>query len=55
MKYPEKVKRQLDRIPDVRYPGRMSNDFRPDGMSDVTCRTGGPSACPREREPRGTF
>ena len=41
MKYPKKVKRRPDRIPDVRYPGGMSDDFHSDGMSDVTCRTGG--------------
>ena len=35
-------------------PGGMSYDSRPGGMSDATCRKG-PSTCPREREPRGTF
>ena len=54
MKYPEKVERRLDRIPDVRYHGGMSENFRPGGMSDATCRKG-PSACPKEREPRGNF
>ena len=54
VRYPEKVERRSDRILDVRYPGGMSENFRPGGMSDATCRKG-PSACPREREPRGTF
>ena len=43
-----------DKIPDVRYPGGMRENFRPGGMNDATYRKG-PSACPREREPRGTF
>ena len=47
----------------MRYPGGISENFRPggisenfcpDGMGDATCRNG-PSACPREREPRDTF
>ena len=41
-KYPEKVERRPDRIPDVRYSG---------GMSDATCRKGS-FTCQREREPR---
>ena len=43
------------------HPGGMRDsrlggmkDFRPGRMSDAKCRKG-PSACPREREPRGTF
>ena len=43
-----------DKIPDVRYPGRMRENFRPGGMNDATYRKG-PFACPREREPRGTL
>ena len=54
MRHPEKVGCRLDRIAVVKHPGGMSENFRPGGMSDVTCRKG-PSACPREREPRGTF
>ena len=54
MRYPEKVERRPDRILDVRYPGGMSENFHPGGMRDATCRKGS-SACPREREPRGTF
>ena len=56
MKYPKKVERLPDRIPDVRHPekvgcrsdriavvrhpGGMSENFRPGGMSDATCRKG---------------
>ena len=29
VRYPEKVERRLDRIPDVRYPGGMSENYRP--------------------------
>ena len=47
MKYPEKVERRSDRIPDMRYPGGMSENSRPGGMSDATCRKG--------EEPRDTF
>ena len=54
MRYPEKVERRPDRIPDVRYPDGMSKNFRPGRMGDATCRKG-PFACPREREPRDTF
>ena len=54
VRYPEKVERRPDKIPDVRYPGGMSENFRPGGMSDAMCRKG-PSACPKEREPRDTF
>ena len=54
VRYPEKVERRSDRIPDVRYQGGMSVNFRPDGMGDATCRKGS-SACPSERESRGTF
>ena len=54
MRYPEKVERRPDIIPDMRYPGRMRENLRPGGMSDATCCKG-PSACPREREPRDTF
>lgn len=66
VKYPEKVKRrpnpdvrypnEVDRRPDpnVRHPGGMSENFRPGGMSDATCRKG-LSACPKERKSRGTF
>ena len=54
MRYPEKVERWPDRIPDVRYPGGMSENFRSGGMRDAMCRKG-PSACPREREPYDTF
>ena len=43
-----------DKISDVRYPGRMRENFRPGGMNDATYRKG-PFACPREREPCGTF
>ena len=54
VRYSDKVERWPDRIPDVRHPGGMRENFRPGGMSDATCRKG-PSACPREREPRDTF
>ena len=50
----DKIEHWPDRIPDVRHPGGMRENFRPGGMSDATCRKG-PSTCPREREPRGTF
>ena len=53
-RYLEKVERRPDRIPDVRYPGGMSVNFRPGGMGDATCRKW-PSACPSERESCGTF
>ena len=52
VRYPEKVERRAD--PDVRCPGGMSENFCPGRMRDATCRKG-PSACPREREPRGNF
>ena len=42
------------RIPDVRHPGGVSDDFRPGGMSYATRRKGA-SACPMEREPRDNF
>ena len=35
VRYPEKVERRLDRIPDVRYPGGMSENFHPGGMSNA--------------------
>ena len=54
VKYPEKVELWPDRIPDVRYPSGMSENFRPGGIGDATCRKG-PSACPRKREPHDTF
>ena len=54
VRYPEKVRCRSDRIaavrhsdkverwpdPNVRYPGGMSENFRPGGMSDATCRKG---------------
>ena len=54
VRHPDKVERWPNRIPDVRHPGGMRENFRPGGMSDATCCKG-PSACPREREPRDTF
>ena len=48
------AERRPDRIPDVRYPGGMSVNFRSGGMGDATCRKW-PSACPSERESCGTF
>ena len=33
MRYPDKVERRPDRIPDVRYPGEMSENFRPGVMA----------------------
>ena len=54
VRHPDKVERWPNRIPDVRHPGGMRENFRPGGMSDATCCKG-PSACPREREPRGIF
>ena len=53
-RHPEKVGCRLDRITAVKHSGGMSENFRPGEMSDATCRKG-PSACPREREPRDTF
>ena len=48
------VERWPDRIPDVRHPGGMGENFRQGGMSDaVHCK--GLSAWTRERKPRGTF
>ena len=37
------------RIPDVRYPGGMSDDFRPGGMSYATRRKGAVCLCKGER------
>ena len=46
MRHPDKVERWLDRIPDVRHSGGMSENFRPGGMSDAMCCKG-LSACPK--------
>ena len=54
MRHPDKVERWRDKILDVRRPGRMSENFRPGGMSDAMCRKG-LSVCPREREPCSNF
>ena len=54
VRHPDKVERWPDRISDVRHPGGMRENFRPGGMRDAMCRKG-PSVCPRERKPRGTF
>ena len=56
MRYPDEVERRPDRMatvrhpdevgcrpdinPDVRHPGGMSENFRPGGMNDATCRKG---------------
>ena len=52
MKYPEKVERRLD--PDVRYPGGLSENFHPGGMSDAVRHKGVVCVCKEEREPHGT-
>ena len=54
VKHPDKVERWPGKIPDVRHPDGTSENFRPGGMSDATCRKG-PSVRPKEREPCGTF
>ena len=38
MRYPEKVERRPDRIPDVRYPDKVER--WPDGIPDVRCPDG---------------
>ena len=38
LRHPEKGKCRSDRIPDVRYPGGMSENFRPGGMSNAMAR-----------------
>ena len=55
VRHPNKVECWSDRISDMR-DSRLGGmrDSRSGGMSDATCRKG-PSTCPREREPRGTF
>ena len=41
MRHPDKEERWPDRIPDVRHPGGMSENFRPGGMSYAARRKGG--------------
>ena len=40
VRHPDKIERWPDRIPHVRHPGGMNENFRPDGMSDAMCRKG---------------
>ena len=61
VRHPDKVERWPDRIVVVRHsdkvelwPDRISDVRYPGGVSYATRRKG-PSACPREREPRDNF
>ena len=38
VRHPEKVECRPDKIPDVRYPSGMSENFRPGRMSNVMAR-----------------
>ena len=40
MRHPDKVERWAGKIPDVRHPSGISENFRPGGMSDATRRKG---------------
>ena len=61
VKYPEKVERRPDIIPDVRYPEKVERwnvgqtEFFPRWNELCRALQGGPSACAKEREPRGIF
>ena len=54
VRHPDKVERWPDRIPEVRRPGGMSENFCLGGMNDATYRKG-LSARLRERESCGSF
>ena len=54
MRYADEVERRSDIIAAVRYPGGLSENFHPGGMSDAVRHKGVVCVCKEEREPHGT-